>query len=187
VNRLLQTNQYLIKIADSEAEFNKIHKLNYKTFVDEIPQHEENENGNLVDRFHRDNTYIIAMDGESLAGMMAIRGNRPFSLDQKIQDLEKYLPADRMICEIRLLAIEKEYRGGSVFFLLMKKMAEYCMEQGYNYAIISGTTRQQRLYRHMGFQLFHPRVGQNGAFYIPMCASLEDFKEQLGKSQADIF
>lgn len=31
----------IYKVADQEWEFESIHKLNYKTFVEEIPQHEE--------------------------------------------------------------------------------------------------------------------------------------------------
>ena len=176
---------YLIKIADSEAEFEKIHRLNYRTFVDEIPQHEGNATGSLVDRFHLENTYIIALYGERLIGMIAVRGNRPFSLDDKIPDLDKYLPTGKKLCEIRLLAIEKEFRGGTVLFLMMKKMAQYCIKEGYDYAIISGTTRQQKLYHHLGFQPFYPEVGKNGAFFIPMGASLEDFERKLGKLLSD--
>lgn len=172
---------YLVKIADSDVEFEKIHRLNYKTFVEEIPQHEGNAQGSLVDRFHLENTYIIALDGERLIGMVAVRGNRPFSLDDKIPDLDQYLPAGKKLCEIRLLAIEKEFRGGPVLFLMMKKVAQYCVKEGYDYSIISGTTRQQKLYHHLGFQPFYSEVGKKGAFFIPMGASLEDFKQKLGK------
>jgi len=126
------------------------------------------------------NTYLIALDGEILAGMMAVRGKRPFSLDEKITGLDQYLPAGRTVCEIRLLAVEQKYRGGPVFYLLMKEMAEYCMKAGYDYAIISGTTRQQKLYHHMGFKPLHPKVGQEGAWFVPMGVSLEDFRERLG-------
>lgn len=169
-----------IKIAETEADFEKIHRLNYRTFAEEIPQHEKNEDGRLVDRFHAENTYIIALDGETLAGMMAVRGKRPFSLDEKIKELGNYLPASRRVCEIRLLSVEKEYRGGPAFFLLMKRVSEYCAEQGYDYAVISGTTRQQKLYRHLGFRPFYPQLGKPGAYYIPMGASLEDFRGRLG-------
>ncbi len=31
----------IYKVADQDWEFERIHKLNYKTFVEEIPQHEE--------------------------------------------------------------------------------------------------------------------------------------------------
>lgn len=172
---------YLVKTADTDEEFDLIHQLNYKTFVDEIPQHERNESGRLIDRFHTENTYLIVLDGETLAGMIAVRGKRPFSLDQKIPDLDRCLPEDRRVCEIRLLAVEKKYRGSQVFFLLMKQLVLYCREMDYDYAVISGTTRQQKLYRHLGFEPFHARVGKEGAYFVPMGASLEDFDKRLGK------
>ena len=68
----------------------------------------------LVDKFHPENTYLICLSGRKLAGMLAARGNRPFSLDQKLEKLDSYLPAGRKVCEIRLLAIEKKFRGTQV-------------------------------------------------------------------------
>lgn len=171
------------KIADTEAEFEMIHRLNYKIFVEEIPQHETNKSRSLIDRFHNENTYLISMDGDKLAGMLAVRGNRPFSLDFKIPDLDQYLPKDKKVCEIRLLAVEKEYRGRAVFFSLMKKLAEYCKENQYDYAIISGTTRQQKLYSHLGFTPFYPAVGKEGAYYIPMYATVDSFYEGLRREK----
>ena len=43
------------KIASEEWEFDQIHKLNYRTFVEEIPQHEKNPEKSLIDEFHQDN------------------------------------------------------------------------------------------------------------------------------------
>jgi len=72
------------KIAAEEWEFEAIHSLNYKTFVEEIPQHQHSGEKRLVDKFHRENTYLICLDGDRLVGMLAMRGNRPFSLDSKL-------------------------------------------------------------------------------------------------------
>ena len=51
---------FTFKIAESETEFESIHKLNYRTFAIEIPQHDQNEKCFLIDRFHGENTYFIA-------------------------------------------------------------------------------------------------------------------------------
>src|SRR5258706_1367297 len=101
----------VFKFASEDWEFEAIHRLNYKTFVEEIPQHERTPTERLVDKFHAENTYLICLNGRKLAGMLAARGNRPFSLDQKLEKLDGYLPAGRKICEIRLLAVEKKVRG----------------------------------------------------------------------------
>src|SRR5213594_3086762 len=91
----------VFKFASEDWELEQIHRLNYKTFVEEIPQHDASPNHRLVDKFHHENTYLICLSNQKLAGMLAARGNRPFSLDQKLANLDSFLPARRRICEIR--------------------------------------------------------------------------------------
>lgn len=167
------------KIADTPLEFQLIHQLNYKTFVEEIPQHKSNSERILVDRFHQENTYLIAKNGSILAGMMAVRGNRPFSLESKVPDLESYLPKGKRICEIRLLAVEKEYRKTQVFYGLAKQMVTFCLNAGFDLCIISGTTRQTKLYQHIGFRPFYHTVGTEGALYQPMYLEVGLIPENL--------
>ena len=50
----------IMKPATELHEFLQIHRLNYKTFVEEIPQHRRNSEKKLVDKFHDKNKYIIA-------------------------------------------------------------------------------------------------------------------------------
>jgi len=176
-----QTGRSLeFKIATDDWEFEQIHRLNYQTFVEEIPQHQRNPDGRLVDKFHAENTYLICLCGRELAGMMTMRGQRPFSLDQKLPNLDAYLPPARSICEIRLLAVARAYRSTQVFPGLMTLLARHGIAQGYNLAIISGTVRQLKLYAHIGFVQFGPRVGTAKALYQPMYLTLERFAERMG-------
>jgi hypothetical protein len=103
------------KIASEASEMEQIHRMNHATFAEEIPQHQVRPDGILVDKFHDQNTYVIALDGDRLVGMIAIREERPFSLDGKLENLDSYLPAGRSTCELRLLAVQHEYRKGQVF------------------------------------------------------------------------
>ncbi len=156
------------KIADQEWEFNEIHKLNYETFVEEIPQHSANHEKSLVDKFHNENNYLICLRENSVAGMIAVRDKRPFSLDNKLGNLEEFFPGHSSICELRLLSIRKEERNRKVIKGLFQYLAEYCEQMKYDLAIISATTTQERLYRTLGFKPFGPLVGTNGARYQPM-------------------
>ncbi len=170
--------KFIFKIATQEWEFEQIHDLNYRTFVEEIPQHEVSNSLRRVDPFHEENTYLICLRGKKLVGMLTLRGERPFSLDQKLTDLDTYLPEGRSVCEIRLLAVEKEYRGlrgGRILAGLIDLLRQYGVGRGYDLAIISGTTRQLKLYEHMGFVAFGPLVGSQNAPYQPMYVRLEDF------------
>jgi aspartate aminotransferase-like enzyme len=169
----------VFKTATEDWEFEQIHRLNYKTFVEEIPQHQASPTHRLVDKFHAENTYLICLCHRKLVGMLAVRGQRPFSLDQKLPDLDAYLPAGRKVCEIRLLAIEKRYRGargGQVLSGILALLWQHGVEKGYDLAIISGTTRQAKLYQHLGFVPFGPRVGSGEAQFQPMYITLETFE-----------
>ncbi len=160
------------KIADREAEFEAIHRLNYRTFVEEIPQHPPNAEQRLVDTFHDENSYAVCLDGERLVGMLAGRGRRPFSLDRKLSDLDALLPPHRQPLEIRLLAVEADYRKTEVFARLVATLAERFAGAGHDLAVISGTLRQTRLYAHLGFRPFGPQVGTKDAPYQPMYLDL---------------
>lgn len=168
------------RIASTDAEFEQIHSLNYRTFVEEIPQHAPSAGRRLVDKFHSENTYLVALVDGAVAGMLAVRDRRPFSLDQKLPDLDRYLPPGRKICELRLLAIDaaqRRERGGKILQGLLELLRRHGREKGYNLAIVSGTTRQLKLYRHIGFEPFGPLVGTAEASFQPMSVTLEVFQE----------
>ncbi len=169
----------IYKIASDAAEFEAIHQLNYRTFVEEIPQHPSNPLRRLVDRFHDENTYAIALEGDELVGMIAGRARRPFSLDGKLSDLDAYLPEHQRAMEVRLLAVAPDWRKAGVFARLAGVLGREFRDQGCDLALISGTTRELKLYAHLGFQPFGPRVGSGEAVYQPMWLRLPDYAERV--------
>jgi aspartate aminotransferase-like enzyme len=163
------------KVAGELREREQVHRLHYAAFVDEIPQHGRNHERRHVDRFHDENTYIVAMNGDEVVGSVAIRGERPFSLDQKLQNVDEYLPAGHRFCEIRLLNVLKEHRTGNVLPGLITGAWNHAIAAGYDGALISGTTRQLKLYAHLGFVPFGPLVGTAEAAFQPMYATTSGF------------
>ena len=183
MNRNVMNDGLLYKIAALESEFEQIHRLNYETFVEEIPQHGENPERRLVDKFHGENSYIICLDGGELAGMLAVRDKRPFSLDQKLPGLDSYLPQSRSLCELRLLSVKKERRYRKVLLGLFTSLAAYCEEKRYDLAIISANVAQGKLYRNLGFIPFGPEVGSGGAMYQPMYLTPESYYRMKGRTK----
>ncbi|TMU87606.1 aminotransferase class V-fold PLP-dependent enzyme [Bacillus sp. BHET2] len=172
----MNNHTIVFKIANNPLEFQQIYSLNYQTFVEEIPQHEGNDNKKLVDKFHDENTYVIAKVQNEVIGMIAVRAKRPFSLDQKLNGLDDYLPGNAIPCEIRLLSVKEEYRSTRVFYQLCERLVSYCLEKGYTVALISGTVRQLKLYKRIGFQPFADLVGEEGAEFQPMYLTRESFE-----------
>ncbi len=180
-------NQLCFKIADAEAEFRQIRELNYRTFVREIPQHQPNSEESLRDRFEEETVYCICLRGSQLVGMIALRSQRPFSLDQKLDNLDALLPAHNSACEIRLLAIPPQHRHGRILAGLCMLVYEYFETRGHDLGILSGTPRQVKLYRHFGFAPFGPVVGTPEAPYQPMYQTMSHFLRLARKMNRPMF
>lgn len=165
----------VVKIATEAWEFEEIHRLNHETFTREVPQHASNALGSLVDRFHDENTYVIATENGRVAGMVAIRGRRPFSIDHKLPDLDTYLPPGRSICELRLLAVDKQDRMTRLLPALLERVWRHCLGEGYDMVVISAVLRQVKLYHRIGFEPFGPLVGTPPVLFQPMMLTLEQF------------
>ena len=167
-------DSFTVKIADQQWELDAICQLNHQTFSEEIPQHEKTANGFLVDKFHSENQYVICLNEDEIVGMVALRDNRPFSLDFKLSSMDDYLPLKSSICEIRLLIIKPKYRNTHAFLYLFKEMFDQCIRKKYDLVVISGILAQQKLYRSLGFVPFGPLVG-NEVKFQPMYSIPEFF------------
>lgn len=174
---------YYCKIARTDKEFDEIARFNYQTFVEEISQHSPNNDGILQDRFHNENTYILVYRNNDIVGMLAFRDQRPFSLDEKIGNVEDYLDSSdcEKLCEIRLLAVKKQFRNGRVFRQLAKAIYTYVYERNYSGAIISGFTKEEKLYKHLGFTPFGSEVGTSQAKFIPMILTRKNCAQMAEK------
>jgi len=169
----------LVKIASEDWEFAEIHRLNHQTFAEEIGQHPTAPDSRLVDRFHSDNTYVVAVAQQRIVAMLALRSIRPFSLDSKLPDLDRYLPPNRHVCELRLLAVTPERRSTSLLAAVFAETWRHIIETGYDLAIISAYVRQLKLYQHLGFEPFGPLVGPSpDVLFQPMMLTLERFVPQ---------
>lgn len=175
---------FTFKLADTPSEIEQLQSLHYKTFVEEIPQHHANESRRHVDKFHDDNVYVISLKDGEVVGSLAVRTHRPFSLDGKLPDLDRYLPEGRRICEVRLLSIDREHRTGVVLPGILSAFHDYAMHERFDCAVISATTRQLKLYGQLGFEPFGPRVGTDEAPFQPMIVTLERFRDHVRRFDA---
>lgn len=119
--------------------------------------------------------------------MLALRDKRPFSLDQKMENLDGYVPIHERICEVRLLSVIKQFRKTKVMYGLIKKAFQYITLNEYDILVISGILNQQKLYKHIGFIPFGDVVGNNDAKFQPMYITRDSFKLQfLLKEQTQV-
>ena len=124
------SDDLIFKVASTPWELEQIRALSYETFVEEIPQHPVRDDRLHTDRFEGENTYFIGLHQDRLIAMMALRDRRPFSLDQKLDDLDQYLPPHRCPCELRLLSVRPEYRKSRTTVQLLALAWKHCQAKG---------------------------------------------------------
>ena len=171
--------EIVIRCAHTTSDFQSIYKLNYDTFVREIPQHPETPEHLLVDRFNDHNRYVMALRDEALVGMVCYSLTRPFSLDEKGCNIDHHLPPYTRLAEVRLLAVAPDYRKSSVTYKLLHRLCAELISTGVDMAVISGITNQIPLYLKLGFIPFGERVGKAGALFQPMYISLKNLRNDF--------
>ena len=165
---MFQAGGYIFKRAETSYELEQIHRLNYRTFVGEIPQHADPGNGRLVDKFHEKNTYFIAVRNGQVVGMVSTHDQPPFSVAERMSDPSILaLPGTRPL-EVRLLAIVPEQRKSTIMVGMLYQFYEYARANGYTHAYISAFEDQLPLYKHLGFEVLGPSVRSGQASFVPM-------------------
>ncbi len=169
---MLKVGHYQFKRAETRQEFEQIHCLNYRTFVSEIPQHEDPGSGVLVDKFHGKSAYLIVLREGRVVGMVSTHDQPPFSVAERLRDPEiLHRPGTRPL-EIRLLAIEPEERNKTLFFGMVWSLYEYARTNGYTHLFISGIAERVQLYEQLGFVQLGPAVGTGPASFVPMMLTI---------------
>ena len=173
---------YFFKRAETPEEFEQIHRLNYETFVREIPQHADTGAGQLVDKFHDKNTYMICLKEGQLVGMLCFHDKPPFSAADRMPNPELLSQPDMRPLEVRLMTVIPDERKSPTLTGLVWVLNEYAREHGHTHFLISSIDSQRELHRHLGFEPLGPDVGPPQARFAPMIATMAQVDVAMGKS-----
>ena len=168
------------RYAATADDFAQIHRLNHRTFVEEIPQHTGDGTGLLVDKFHEKNCYLIALKQNRVVGMLSAHDQPPFSVADRLPDPSILVESNVRPVEIRLLAVEPSERNSPVIMGLVWELYQHARAGGYTHFIISGVLEQQKFYAHLGFEPLGPPVGDVAKF-VPMWLPLAKLEVTMGR------
>jgi aspartate aminotransferase-like enzyme/predicted N-acetyltransferase YhbS len=171
--------QLVFKVADRPEELEQLHRLNWRTFVREVPQHIDPGDGQLVDKFHDKNLYFVALVDGRVVGMLAVHDQPPFSIEEKLADPSVLRSLGPRPLEVRLLAVEPEHRHSLVLGGLGSTMLKHARAQGYSHLLISGFMDRLRMYERMGFRALGPPVRNGAVDFVPMVAHVDRMPEHI--------
>src|SRR5262245_8566718 len=178
---MVRVGPYLFKFAETAEELDQVHRLNFRTFVREIPQHADpGSDGRLIDKFHHKNRYLICVKDGRVVGMLAAHGEPPFSVADRMPDPSVLTQKGVRPVEIRLLAVDPEERDTAVLVELVLNLFHYARGWDSTHFVISAVVEQRALYEHLGFVPLGPPVGTGRATFLPMWASLGQVQDSMG-------
>jgi aspartate aminotransferase-like enzyme/N-acyl-L-homoserine lactone synthetase len=175
---MLRVGSYVFKRAETRQEFEQIHRLNFRTFVHEIPQHSDPGTGRLVDKFHDKSAYFIVVREGRVVGMVSSHDQPPFSVADRLADPEILERPGTRPLEVRLLALEPDTRNSTVFFGLMWSLYEHARSEGYTHLYISGLQERELLYKRLGFEVIGAPAPSGKTSFIPMVLTIGQLPER---------
>jgi aspartate aminotransferase-like enzyme len=176
-----QLDRYRFKRAETDDEFEQVHRLNHAVFAVEVGQHEPDPAGRLVDKFHGKNTYYIALRRGEVGGMVAVHDRPPFSIADRLEDPGVVARLPGRPLEVRLLAVRPGVRYGAVLPGLLWQVHEHARRHGHSHLLISGVGPRVRLYQRLGFRGLGPAVAGGAAEFVPMVLDLASPPASLGR------
>jgi predicted N-acetyltransferase YhbS len=171
--------KFVYRPAESEQDFEQIRRLNHAVFAEELGQHERQPDGRLIDRFEARSRFLLAMDGDRLAAMVCWSMTPPFSVESRLQDPRTLEQLPQPVCEVRLLAIDPDYRHTTVFAGLLAALLAEVRAAGAATLVISGVEERRSLYERLGFRALGAPVPQGAARFIPMALVLEALPDRI--------
>jgi hypothetical protein len=168
-----QEARYLFRVASTEAELEQVYRLNHRTFVDEVGQCQATVDGRLVDKFHDKNTYLVALKGGQVVGMVAVHDRPPFSTASRMADPGDLARLGGPFLEIRLLAVRPDARHGMVMPGLFLAIYDHARRREYSHLLISALRQRVGLYEKLGFRAIGTAVPSGAAEFVPMALDFD--------------
>jgi aspartate aminotransferase-like enzyme len=161
----------VFKEAVDQNELEQIHALNHRIFAEEIAQHKPQSSGLLIDRFHAQNRYFIAVRNAVVIGMISAHSGPEFSVRRRLLDPSMLTELPKPL-EIRLLAIEPKERNRTVLSGLLWQVYDFAVSNDFSHLLISAISWREDMYRRLGFRPLGPAVPDGSASFIPMVMAI---------------
>lgn len=178
--KTVTAKRFNVCLAD-ECDREPIAQLRHAIYAEEIGQHPPNPQRQLRDLDENRNLYLVAKLGTRLCGFISITPPNcgPYSF-------EKYFPADVLpfrpdsdCYEIRLLSVQKEFRGSDAATLLMYAAFRWIQAHGGKNIVAIGREEILELYLRLGLEPVGPSVKAGAVLYHLLASSVQTIGERI--------
>lgn len=137
-----------------ERDRETIYRMRHDVFAEELRQHSPNADGRLTDGLDAFNHYIVAAEGDRIAGFVSVTppGGPSYSIDKYFKRSELPFPVDDRLYEIRLLAVPKSDRSRFIAAALMYAAFRWVETQGGTRVVATGRAEIRQLHLRVGLK-----------------------------------
>jgi len=158
-----------------------LYQMRHQVYASELHQHPENAAGRLTDPLDEFNTYLVAKDGDEIAGFVAITPptERGYSVDKYFTRDQVPVAFDRALYEVRLLTVNSRYRRSGIALLLMFGALRFVEAHGGQMIVAIGRIDVLHMYERAGLVPLGLQTTSGSVVYELMSASVEHLRAHL--------
>ena len=152
-NRQVKNDALTIRLGTA-ADRPTIYAMRHAVYATELGQHAENERRELTDPLDEFNVYLVAAQGDRIAGFVSITppGHGRYSIDKYVARDELPFACDGGLFEVRMLTVGEAYRGRRAATLLMYAALRWIEGHGGQRIVAIGRRAILGLYLKSGFE-----------------------------------
>lgn len=167
----------------TDAERETIYRLRHEVYAEELAQHAVNGLGELRDSLDGANIYLVAREGENIAGFISLTPPRAgrYSIDKYFTRGELPFAIDARTYEVRLLTVLKSHRGRELALLLMYAAYRWMQSHGGERVVAIGRREILDLYLRVGLKSAGLATQSGAVTYDLLTATVGDFGEKLAE------
>lgn len=172
--------RFRLALAD-RADREEIYQMRHAVYASELGQHPENAAQRLTDELDAFNHYLVAWVGDRLAGFVSITppGFGRYSIDKYFARSALPFDVDDGLFEIRILTVDRAFRGTAVAGLLMYGAFRWVEEHGATRIVGIGRQEIIPLYIRAGLRPLGMTVRSGAVSYELMSAPVADLRTNL--------
>lgn len=182
------TQRTVIRLAiASNQDRQKIYAIRHAVYAEELAQHPTNDANHLRDALDQFNVYIVAFINDQIVGFVSITppGHQIYSIDKYLAREQMPFKIDTSLHEVRLLTVQKPYRGRKLAYLLMYAANRWVQADGGKRVMILGRVEILNMYLRAGLQKERRQIQAGAVTYELMSAPVTKIQDRLAKIVSD--
>jgi histidinol-phosphate/aromatic aminotransferase/cobyric acid decarboxylase-like protein len=166
-----------------EADRKIIYQMRHAVYARELSQHPVTSSGELRDSLDASNVYITASVSGKIAGFVSITppGPNGYSMDKYLARHQLPFAFDERLHEIRLLTVDKAFRGRELALLLMYAALRWIEARGGARVMAIGRHEILDLYTRVGLRPVGIAVQSGAVTFDVLQATVGELREAASK------